>query len=71
MKPAADLPDLMTADEVAAALHITRRTLNNRRSQGLAPPGFRCGRRVLFPREGVRRYLERQAANDTIAARAS
>lgn len=65
------LPDLMTADEVAAALRITRRTLNNRRSQGSAPAGFRSGRQVLYPRDAVRRYLDQQAANDTLAARAS
>ena len=67
----ADLPDLMTADEVAAVLRITRRTLINRRSLGDAPAGFRCGKQVLFPRADVHRYLERQAADDNVRARAS
>ena len=71
MNPPTDLPDLMTADEVADLLRITRRTLLNRRSLGDAPHGYRVGRQVLFPRDGVRRYLDQQAANDTVAARAS
>lgn len=66
-----ELPDLMTTDEVADALRITRRTLLNRRSQGLAPRGFRVGKRVVFRRDVVRAYLEQQAADDHIAARAS
>lgn len=66
-----ELPDLMTTQEVADAMRITRRTLLNRRSQGQAPRGFRVGKRVLFRRADVARYLEQQAANDHIAARAS
>ena len=66
-----DLPGLMTTDEVADALRITRRTLLNRRSQGQAPRGFRVGKRVLFRRDVVRAYLEQRAADDHISARAS
>lgn len=71
MKRPAELPDLMTVDEVAAVMRINRRTLLNRRSQGLAPAGYRVGKQVLFPRADVHRYLEQQAANDLVGARAS
>jgi hypothetical protein len=63
------LADLMTPDEVAAELKIRRKTLMNRRLQGLAPEGFRVGKSVRFRREDVWRWLDEQRAADAIRAR--
>lgn len=59
----------MTIEEVAHLLRLDRRTLQNRRSAGLAPHGFREGRRVLYRRSEVERYMaEREAAEGGGAA---
>ena len=63
------LPELLTVDEVASALRIDRKTLLNWRALGRAPEGFRVGRAVLFPRDGVRKWLDAQRAADEIGAR--
>ena len=55
---------LLTTDEVAAICRTTASTIRYWRYRGLGPPGFRAGRRVLYPRSGVVAWLEAQAANE-------
>ncbi len=55
--------DLMTLAETAAYLRTPVATLRYWRHLGLGPAGFRLGRRVIYRRDDVDRWLtERQAA---------
>lgn len=56
--------DLMTPDEVAAALKKTRKAVYAMLERGLLPAPVRVGRRVLFRRVDMVGYLrERLAAS--------
>ncbi|WP_103384242.1 helix-turn-helix transcriptional regulator [Pseudonocardia dioxanivorans] len=64
-------PDLMTLDEVATELRVSRKTLLNWRAQGAGPKGFRLGRAVVFDRSDVRSWIDEQRAADHIGARSA
>ena len=52
----------MTLMEVSQILRISKHTARNRLSMGLPmPPSFRVGRRRLFLRQEVERWLAAQA----------
>lgn len=53
-----DGSDLMTMEEVAARLRVTHGTLRNWRSAGIAPPGVRMGKRVMFRRAVVEEWID-------------
>ena len=58
-----ELPlDTMTISDVSRLLHITDDTARNRLSAGLAmPPSFRVGRRRLFLRTEVEKWMSERA----------
>jgi excisionase family DNA binding protein len=56
--------ELLTIDEVAAHLRVSRKTLYNWRAIGTGPHGFRVGRTVRYRRESVERWLREQEEND-------
>lgn len=56
-EPAPLLGGWMEADEVARALGIAPDTLKRWRMLGTAPPGVRLGRRIVYRRDAVRKWL--------------
>jgi hypothetical protein len=55
---------LLTLDEAAAFLRTPAATLRYWRHLGVGPDGFRLGRRVMYRREDLARWIsERQAAD--------
>jgi hypothetical protein len=58
--------ELLTLEEVAAVLRTPVATLRYWRHLGVGPDGFRLGRRVLYRREDVDRWVaERQRAQSS------
>lgn len=56
--------DTMTISDVSRLVHITDDTARNRLSAGSAmPPSFRVGRRRLFLRSEVERWLAQRAGH--------
>jgi hypothetical protein len=53
-------PHLLTLDEAAAFLRTPVATLRSWRHLGVGPDGFRVGRRVMYRREDVNRWLSDQ-----------
>jgi len=60
--------DLMTLDEVAALLKVSRKTILNWRARGIGPQGFRVVKAVRYRRSEVARYLAAQEAGEPRAA---
>ena len=58
----ADVLDLLSADEVAAILRVTRKAVYTRNSRGQLPSPVRLGRRLYFPRADLIRFLEERRA---------
>jgi hypothetical protein len=55
--------ELLTSQEAAAVLRTPVATLRYRRHRGVGPDGFRLGRRVVYRRQDVERWVaERQQA---------
>ena len=55
--------ELLTLEEAAAVLRTPVATLRYRRHLGVGPDGFRLGRRVVYQRQDVERWVaERQQA---------
>lgn len=54
----ADLPPLLTPDELAALLRTSRKAIYAAVERGGIPGVVRRGNRLLFDRERVRRWLE-------------
>jgi excisionase family DNA binding protein len=52
-----DLPELMTADEIASALRVNRKTVYDAYKRGELP-GKRLGRLLRFPRALVVRWAQ-------------
>jgi predicted DNA-binding transcriptional regulator AlpA len=52
--------ELLTLAEVAAVLRTPVATLRYWRHLGVGPDGFRLGRRVVYRREDVNRWLAQQ-----------
>ena len=65
------LADYLTADQVAAELHVTPRTLARWHGQPDAPPSVRLGGRRLYHRERLRTWLShREEATNSRRVRA-
>lgn len=58
--------ELMTIDEVASELKISRKTLLNWRAVGVGPPGFRVGKAVRYRRENFARWLAEQEEQELV-----
>lgn len=56
--------DVMTADEVAEVLRVSRPTVLKMVREGRAARSFRVGKKVLFRRADVLEWIERSAAAD-------
>ena len=56
----ATVTELMTIDEVASELKISRKTLLNWRATGTGPRGFRVGKAIRYRRENVAHWLAEQ-----------
>jgi excisionase family DNA binding protein len=56
----AELPDLSKPEEVAQALRITRRTVDKLTKSGQLPPPVRFGKSVLWRKQDLIEFLERQ-----------
>jgi predicted DNA-binding transcriptional regulator AlpA len=56
--------DLLTTDDVAALTRSPASTVRYWRHTGVGPRGFRIGRRVLYRRGEVLRWLAEQEAVD-------
>lgn len=54
------MPHLLTLDEAAAYLRTPIGTLRYWRYLGIGPQGFRVGRRVMFRRIDLERWLTEQ-----------
>ncbi len=50
----------MTTSEVADVLRTSPETVRYWRHRGEGPPAFKCGRRVLYPADELRQWIERQ-----------
>lgn len=53
------MTNLMTLDQLCDLLQSDRRTLYRMRKAGEGPPEFKIGRKVLFDRAEVQKWLER------------
>lgn len=42
---------------VAQLRNVTRRTLANERSSGKGPPYVRLGRKIFYPKDGLKKFL--------------
>jgi DNA-binding transcriptional MerR regulator len=60
-----DLPDLMTTAEVADLTRAPQSTVRYWRFCGTGPCSFRVGRRVLYRRADVQRWLMTQQEADS------
>ena len=58
--PAIHLPDLLTITEAAELLRAPVATLRYWRHLGSGPRSFRVGRRVLYRRDDVQRWVDAQ-----------
>jgi excisionase family DNA binding protein len=56
------LPELLTADEVAAWLKTTRRAVYLMSQRGQLPDAVRVGRRVLWDRAALVEWISKQRA---------
>lgn len=56
--------ELMTAEQLAAMLHISTHAVHVRRHRGQLPAAVRTGRRLLWRRSTVAAWLEDIEASD-------
>jgi phage terminase Nu1 subunit (DNA packaging protein) len=62
-KPDAILSDFLTKQELAAELGREMRTLDRWDALGIGPPRTRVGRKVLYRRASVQKWLAAQERN--------
>jgi len=55
-------PELMTPAEVAEAIRKSRKAVYAMNERGLLPPPVRIGRRILFYRSDLIRWLQKKRA---------
>jgi len=60
----AGVEPMLTTDEVAQICRTTPSSVRAWRHHGVGPPGFRVGKRVLYPRSGVVAWLDQQAKRE-------
>lgn len=66
-----DGPELLTTAELAALLRKTPNAVIVMRYRGVAPPGFRCGRNILYPRRSVDTWIAARLAEDPATRRSA
>lgn len=49
--------NLTSPEEVAQLRNITVQTLANERARGKGPPFTKLGQKVMYPRDGLRKYI--------------
>lgn len=54
---------LLTSDEVADLLKVTRNTLERWRREGEGPPAMKIGRQVRYDENELQTWLKRHALN--------
>ncbi len=59
----------LTPNEVAAAYPIATKTLAHMRSRGDGPEFRKFGRRVLYSRVNIEKWIDECTANDRVAQR--
>ena len=64
------ITDLLTTFEAATRLRMSRQTLAKWRLAGFGPKFIRCGRKILYRREDLTRWLETRTATSTSEAEA-
>ncbi|MGW4997484.1 helix-turn-helix transcriptional regulator [Streptomyces hydrogenans] len=64
-------PRFLKTAEVATLLRTTPSAVSMMRHRGVGPPGFRCGRYVLYPQAEVEEWLAMKLAADRLAQRAA
>ena len=60
---------LLTADELADALRVSRRTVMTWLADGIIPAAIREGQTLRFDEATVRKHLEKRAAKKTASKR--
>lgn len=63
------LPPLPDIHDVSALSGVAVQTLRNKRSAGKLPPAIRVGRRVVWPRDAIVRWVLAGAESDAVAAK--
>lgn len=58
VSPASDLPELLTAEEVATWLKISVKAVYAKAERGFLPGATRLGRRLYFVRSDLLLYME-------------
>lgn len=53
-----DLGDFLTMDDLTEALHVPRGTLYYWRHAGKGPASFKAGRKVLYRRADVQKWID-------------
>lgn len=62
----AAMPVLLQIEDVTALLHVSRSLLAKWRMVGRGPRFMKAGRRVLYERGEIRRWLEAQERSSTL-----
>ena len=59
--------ELLTTEEVAAQIHTSLATLAEWRCKGgdASPPFIKLGRKILYPRSGLREFLSKRLHTST------
>ena len=63
--------DMLTPDELAGELRVTRRTLERWHAQRIGPPRIKFGKQVRYRAAAVRQWLEAQECADCRAGEAA
>ena len=53
-----EMPLVLTLEQVAAVMHVSRTSAYEAHRRGQVPGAFRIGRRLRFSREAIRRAVE-------------
>lgn len=64
---AAEKLELLTLQQVAERYNIEENTLRYWRAQGTGPKSARLGRRVMYRRADVERWIDERFADDGVA----
>jgi hypothetical protein len=59
--------DVFTEQEMAAIRGVKVKALADERSRGQGPPFTKLGKRILYPKQGVRKFLVQQTVNPSKA----
>ena len=57
---------LITSDEVCNIIHVSRSWISTNRGLGIGPPYIRIGKRCMYRKEDVTKWLENKAKDNTV-----